>query len=309
MDINECSELEYRNHVTNPFSVFDSVEFTSLNQHKADDIKHLVFNDGKNRFGLIAGIKNNAFLIPFSAPYSCLSPISKDNKIKYYNEASEALVRYAKKLKLNLIRITLPPLFYDENHITKLFNSFYISGFSIKGCDLNFHYNLDRFDDNYEMNIDPKARQKLRSAHKNELTFEKTTDLDTVYKIIEENRSNKKYPLWMTKEEILKTIQIIKSDLFLVHDSNNTPIASAMIYHMRNDRVQVIYWGNRPNTEHLKPMNFLSFKTFEYYKSNNVRLIDIGPSTEFSIPNFGLCDFKQSIGCNTSSKITLELLI
>jgi len=35
-----------------------------------------------------------------------------------------------------------------------------------------------------------------------------------------------------------------------------------------------------------------------------MRYIDIGPSTENSIPNYGLCEFKESIGCDISPKYT-----
>ena len=49
-------------------------------------------------------------------------------------------------------------------------------------------------------------------------------------------------------------------------------------------------------------MNFLSFNVFQYYKNQGIAIIDIGPSTENSIPNHGLCEFKESIGCDISIK-------
>jgi len=308
MDIIELSPTNYNSLVTTPFSIFDTVEFSELNCNKAEIIKYLIFNDGKNRFGLIMGIKENTLIAPFSAPYACFSPITKNNKVKCYNEACKSLLEYAQELNMKSIRITLPPTVYDENHIARIYNSLYIAGFKIKGCDLNFQYDLEKFDENYMMSIDPKARQKLRAAFKNELIFEKTTDIATVYKIIKENREMKNYPLWMKQKDIEKSMKIIIVDFFLVYDKNHNPVASAMIYHLKQHTVQVIYWGNITGSEHLKTMNFLSFKIFEYYKSKNVTTIDIGPSTEYSKPNFGLCDFKQSIGCDTSSKITFELV-
>ena len=32
----------------------------------------------------------------------------------------------------------------------------------------------------------------------------------------------------------------------------------------------------------------------------------IGPSTESSIPNYGLCEFKESIGCEINQKFTFS---
>ena len=52
-------------------------------------------------------------------------------------------------------------------------------------------------------------------------------------------------------------------------------------------------------------MNFLAFKLFEYYAEPKA-FLDIGPSTEKGIPNVGLCNFKESIGCNVTPKFVLE---
>lgn len=306
MTINEVTPLEYKTVAKTPFSIFDSVEFTQLNSHKVDSVHYLIFNDGKNRFGLICGIKDGVIKAPFSAPYSCLSEISKDNKMLAYTSSIKQLVTFAKTKQLKKIRVTLPPTVYDESHIAKIYNSFYISGFHIAGCDLNYQYDLKNFDSNYEMSIDPKARQKLRTSLKNDLDFSKTSDVEAAYKVIQANRQAKGYPLWMSLNDVYDTMKVIKCDFFTV-SHQGTLVASAMVYHIAEKKAQVIYWGNLPGTDDLKSMNFLSFKVFEYYKSIDVDFLDIGPSTENSIPNFGLCDFKQGLGCDVSSKLTFEL--
>lgn len=306
MKINEVTPTEYKNTIVNPFSIFDTVDFSLINAKKMESLKYLIFNDGKNRFGLICGVKDGIIKAPFSAPYACLSEASKDNKMLAYHTAIKELVSYAKSSGLRKIRVTLPPTVYNESHIAKIYNSFYVAGFHIAGCDLNYQYSLQKFDSNYEMNIDPKARQKLRTSLKYDLQFCKTDDIQAAYFVIQENRKAKQYPLWMSLDDIKNTIKIVKCDFFLVSHLGAL-VASAMVYHITTDKVQVIYWGNLPGTDDLKSMNFLSFKIFEYYKSQNVSFLDIGPSTENSMPNFGLCDFKQGIGCDVSSKLTFEL--
>ena len=49
-------------------------------------------------------------------------------------------------------------------------------------------------------------------------------------------------------------------------------------------------------------MNYLSFSVFEYYKKLGIHIVDIGPSSEDSVPNHGLCEFKESIGCDIIPK-------
>ena len=55
----------------------------------------------------------------------------------------------------------------------------------------------------------------------------------------------------------------------------------------------------------LKSMNYLSYKIFEFYNSKGIEILDIGISTECGIPNYGLCEFKENIGCDASSRFTL----
>ena len=110
----------------------------------------------------------------------------------------------------------------------------------------------------------------------------------------------------MTWDQIQETVKVIKADFFIVQQAAGKAIAAAMVFHVAEKIVQVVYWGDLPDFAHLKTMNFLSYKVFEYYKSKEIRIIDIGPSTENSIPNFGLCEFKESIGCDITSKFSFK---
>lgn len=306
MIIKEVSAEEYSSVIQSPFSVFDSVAFNDLNKDKVSEVKYLIFKDDKNKFGIILGVSNGELIAPFSAPYACVSCVSIDSKIENYYSATKLLTEYAKSLKVKSIRFTLPPTSYDENHLSKLYNALYINNFTLKSCDLNSAFTLDEFNESYIENLDIKARQKLKASLNNQLKFEKTDNLEQVYNIIQQNRQERGFPLLMTLDQVKKTIQVVKADLFVVASNMNEPIASAIIYHNKPEMVQVIYWGSLSSANNLKPMNFLSYKIFEYYKNKNIKVVDIGPSTENSVANFGLCDFKQSIGCKLSVKFTFH---
>jgi lipid II:glycine glycyltransferase (peptidoglycan interpeptide bridge formation enzyme) len=110
----------------------------------------------------------------------------------------------------------------------------------------------------------------------------------------------------MTWGQILETTSVIQADFFLAKNSMQQDIASAIVFHVRErEIVQVIYWGDKPEYSEHKTMNYLSFKVFEYYKHAGFKYVDIGPSSENSLPNYGLCEFKESIGCFISPKITM----
>ncbi|EOH9663427.1 hypothetical protein ACME41_001615, partial [Campylobacter jejuni] len=113
---------------------------------------------------------------------------------------------------------------------------------------------------------------------------------------------SKNYNLNMTIEDVEQTSKIIPTDLFLVY-KDDIPIASAIVHIMSQNITRVVYWGNTTNSNKYRPMNFLSYNLFLYYKNQNFKIVDIGTSTLHTTPNFGLCDYKESIGCSCSPKI------
>ena len=120
------------------------------------------------------------------------------------------------------------------------------------------------------------------------------------------NRESKGYPLRMSLQNVLNTIEVIKADFFIL-THNAKDVAAAQVFHVAADVVQVIYWGDVPGYTELRAMNYLAYKVFEYYAASKIKLIDIGPSSENGIPNYGLCEFKENIGCSVSLKYTFSL--
>jgi lipid II:glycine glycyltransferase (peptidoglycan interpeptide bridge formation enzyme) len=109
----------------------------------------------------------------------------------------------------------------------------------------------------------------------------------------------------MSWEQVKSTVRLIKADFFIVYSEKQLPLASAIVFQISKAVVQVIYWGDLQGYSELKPMNFISYKVFEYYKSSGKKVVDIGPSTEHSMPNYGLCEFKEGIGCRIDPKFTM----
>lgn len=302
MEIREITSEEYRKIVLKLYSAFDTVDFVELNRHKVDDLKYLLFADGKPRFALIVGIKDNIVKVPFSASFSCFTNLVADNKITYYHQTVSLLNEWAKRSGYVSIRFSLPSHCYSPTYLTCVYNALFANGYRVEANDVSYEYYLKNFSEDYIDKIQYNAKKALKNSLKNNLTFEKTDDVETVYSVIKNNRESKGFPLWMSLEDVKNTINIIESDLFIVRNSVGNPIASALVYHLTDEIVRVIYWGNIADSDDIRPMNFIAFKVFEYYSKTNIKIIDIGQATEDSIPNWGLCDFKQSIGCDCSSK-------
>ena len=272
----------------------------------------MIFKDKKVRLGIIAGVKKDILLSPFSAPFGGFVYSKEDVRIQSIDYAIKLLEVWAKKKKLKQIQITLPPSLYHEPFLSKLTNSFFRNNYKIKNIDLNYAFNLNNFNDNYLDIIWRNARKNLKKAQENDFIFrhcESLEDKKKAYATIKLNRELRGFPLKMTWAQIEETIGVIKADFFLLYNSSKVTVASAMVFHINPRIVQVVYWGDLPKFSYLKTMNFLSFKIFEHYKKSAIDIVDIGPSTEDSKPNYGLCEFKESIGCNITTKLTISKVI
>ena len=306
MEIIETGIGAYKEIFPNTYHQFNSPDFNVLNESRCDQLLFLVFKDTKNRLGLIAGIKGNELYSPFSAPFGGFSFVREDIGIAQIESAVEALMEYMAAKGYEAIHYTMPPLFYRQGFNNKLLNVLHRRNFSVAALDLNYEFDLQHLTDAYEMNIWHNARKNLRISLKQDFEFiqcESEGMKAQAYAVIKENRSRKGYPLKMDWEQVKKTTEIIQADFFLVKKENEL-VAAAQIFHVAAGIVQVIYWGDIPDFASLKPMNFLAFQVFTHYKKLGFRFVDIGPSTENGQPNYGLCEFKESIGCSISPKFS-----
>jgi hypothetical protein len=310
MEIIEVSSKEYAMVIIHTLFIYAGIEFNNLNSYKCDSIQYLLFKDTHFRMGIIGGIKENIFQSPFSASFGGFSFQREDIRLEYIDNALDSLIEWVKIKNLSGINLTLPPFFYSESQISKLTNCLFRKSFRIAKIDLNYHFNLQKLDETYINHIWKEARNNLRKAFLNKLTFNycsSSEEKEIAYEIIRQNKEINGYTLFLDLNQIIETAKIVNCDFFLVRDINFHPIASAIVYHVSIEIVQVIYWGDLCEYRNLRAMNFLSYKIFEYYKIIGKKIVDLGPSTNCSIPNYGLSVFKESIGCEMTTKFSFSL--
>ena len=303
MEILEVDANQYAEIFSKPYHFFNAAAFNNINAYKCEQVYYLIFKDTKLRLGIIFGQRNNKLVSPFSAPFGGFLATSEDVKLNQIDAALEALTAWATAKKMEGMSIVSPSFFYNENFLNKVYNCLYRAGFESSNIELNYQFPTQKFNENYQTNIWYNARKNLKRAFQANLTFEKLANENgkQAYDVIAQNRKERGFPLRMTWEQVLETTTVITADFFLVK-KEATPIGAAVVFHVADQIVQVIYWGDLPQYAEYKTMNFLSFQVFQYYKQQGIAMIDIGPSTEDSVPNHGLCEFKESIGCDISIK-------
>ncbi|MFI5196073.1 MAG: hypothetical protein ACHQD8_03200 [Chitinophagales bacterium] len=305
MELIETGYDEYNLIFNAPYHVFNTAGFNDLNKHKCDGVKYLLFKERKYRLGLIAGVKNNMLISPFSAPFGGFSFLKDSLQISHIEASISLLEEYVLQNNFVGIKLILPPLFYNETFLAKLMNVLYRKHFKTSNLDLDFYFDLDS-GIAYNEQIWYNARKNLKMSMESVIGFnicENTEEIKEVYGVIEANRIAKGFPMTMKHEEIIATSKIIPADFFLCYKDGQS-IAAAIVYHVNEHIVYVPYWGDRDGFSEMRPMNFLVYKIFGHYKSIGKRKVHIGIATEDSVPNYGLCEFKESIGCKISPKFT-----
>ena len=287
---------------------FNTAAFIQLNSSKCEEALFLLYKDTKYRLGLTAGIRGRMLLSPFSAPFGGFSFLKQDVQIPVIEKAVQQLEVLALSKSCSGIRLILPPLIYNETFLAKQINVLYRMGYRNSNLDLDFYIPLQN-GSSYEDLLWYNAKKNLRISQQQ--GFEVTVcNVDEkaqqrIYEVIRENRISKGKPMNMSWDEIRSTASVIPTDFFLLKRGDED-IAGGIVYKTATRIRYVPFWGDRPGYTMQKPMNFLSQYIAEFYRQAGDQYLHIGISTENSEPNYGLCEFKESIGCTITPKLSFE---
>ncbi len=279
---------------------FNRAAFNVMNRDKCEDLHCLLFHDTKTRLGLVAGQRENCLLMPFSAPFGGFVTNDSGIRIEYIEEAVLQLETYAVQSGLDRLEMELPPLFYDTAFLTKVMHVLHHHAWHTHHISLNYFVDLESAAASNHSGMTYSARKHLKTTSNYSFQLRKSTtreDLSLAYDIISENRLGKGYDLSLTKEDVLKTSTLIPMDSFLVQ-LNGQYVASAIVYLVTPDIPLVVYWGDRPGYESFRTMNFLTHGVIESYRNDGYKKLDTGTAMIDDKPNYGLCAFKESIGCS-----------
>ncbi|MDE6346893.1 MAG: GNAT family N-acetyltransferase [Muribaculaceae bacterium] len=277
-----------------PSTAFGSAAFNMLNSGNAERVECLVGCDasGSPVMGLIAGLRDGAWRSPFSAPMAAIS-WRNDPSIATVESFLRKVTEYLAPIPL---RIVLPPSFVAPSMLSQIAGTA-MNMASHVTADFNFHYDLSLFPD-FEKHLTPSARNKYHQSLKAGFIFD-AADIARAYAVIRANRTAKGYYLAMTLEQVEATAEAIDIDAFVL-SLDGTDVASAIVYRIAPGVAHVVYWGDTPGFERMRPMNILPYHIFSHYHSLGFNIVNIGTSSTDGVANHGLCSFKSSLGCTLS---------
>ncbi|MBE5923203.1 MAG: hypothetical protein E7271_01875 [Lachnospiraceae bacterium] len=301
--IAKCVERERFDLFTRSIkTVYNTSAFNELNKYKVSKIIYIIiYKEESPRFAVACGCDDDEKEVccPYSAPFGYIEPIKKEQSVNSFYEAIKAFENLIYRIGYKKISITLPPDFYDNQVINCWYNVFLSNGWLVDFADINYELALKDLIDDYHGKVKYNAKKNLKTTLKYNFKISECVsngDIKEAYSIIKRNRQEKGYPLKMTEEQVLETMKVVPSEMYMVSLDNNN-IASALVYEVTTNIAQVIYWGELIEHSESRVMNYLAYELIKVYANKGFEYLDIGPSTEYGKPNYGLCDFKESIGC------------
>lgn len=310
--VKRVSSEEYEKIVPDRKVFFNEPKFTELNKDKVDEVYYLILMRGESaRFGVIVGRVGKEGRCPFSAPYSYPVNIIEESKIETIDSAIIILEEYCKSEGIESLRFIFPPLFYDEHLLTGWISSFYRNNYSILNLDINYALDLKKLnvDEKHYVNmITEKGRKSFKKAQRVGLEIVKCETEDEyreAYNIIQIGHKYKGFPVKLSFEQLWETMKLVECDAFIVR-KDGVGIVAEYLYRVNERVVQGIYTGTHPEYMNCNGMNLLTYYTIRFYGDLGYQYLDKAISTEDSYPNYGLCNFKESIGGERSLKYTFS---
>lgn len=310
--VKRVSAGEYKELVPDRRVFFNEPDFTELNRNKADELYYLIFmRENSARFGLIAGRVGRELRCPFSAPYSYPVAIVNESKQESVDAALEVFEEYCAGQGIASARFIFPPLFYDGHLLSGWVSALYRKQYRIEHIDLNYALDLKKLnvdEEAYGGLITQKGRKGLRRAEKSGLEIfrcETEEDFREAYRIMQTGHEAKGFPVHLTYEQLADTLKLVGHDAFIVR-KDGVGIVAEFLYEVSDRIVQGIYTGTHPDYMDCNGMNLLTYYTIRYYGDRGFEILDKATASVDSIPNYGLCNFKESVGCERSLKYTFR---
>ena len=206
-----------------------------------------------------------------------------------------------------------PPLYYNENLLSGFVSSFYRMGYIATDVDVSYSLDLRELNsgrERYDELITAKGRKGLRKAERNRLYIKKCKNKDEykiAYDIVKKGHEYMGYPVRMSFEQLYETLLLVEHDVFIVEGPNGESMVSEFLYRINRDIVLGVYVGVLPEYRDKNGMNLLTYYTIQYYGNLGYKIIDKSISTVESEPNYGLMNFKESVGCKRSLKYSFYL--
>lgn len=253
-------------------------------------------------------IEDKTGISPCKAPFGGIefAPHLNLEVLQFFWENIEAFLQTQ---HLNTLKIKAYPACYQPENAQVLQYLLLQNGFNIAEHNLNQHLVID--DQPLKAKMHDSEKRRLQKCYQQGYQFEiwLEPDFDFVLRFVQNCRDRKGYPTSLSADALSQLFKRFTHHFtqFVLRDpkadsQNIIALATGVKVH---DKI-LYYFLPADDEAYLadSPMVHLIDGIYQYCQTHGFKMLDLGISTEFSQPNYGLLNFKKNMGANTSLKLT-----
>jgi len=206
---------------------------------------------------------------------------------------------------LHNLKITSYPFSYKPQ-VSHVVSQILLSkGFSISKSELT-HY-VDVNQQSFLKKIHLSEKRKLKKCQQAGFVFEQLVDVDTnfVYQFVADCRNRKGFPVSMPLEDFERTLESFKEHylVFAVKHQDMIVALTAVVL-INKDILYNFYPADHPDYLLYSPTVFLVNGLYNFCQQQNIKILDLGISTDHNLPNLGLIRFKENLSSQSALKLS-----
>ncbi|EAY26323.1 hypothetical protein M23134_04601 [Microscilla marina ATCC 23134] len=301
--INPVHTSQYQHHY--PTYLYNTVPHLNQ-QQKGEQISFFLLHTKKQcleaTFHLF--VQHKAGYSPGQAPFGGIefAPELRLEVLQFFWQTVEG---YLQKKAVDSIQIKLYAHCYHPENAQVLQYLWLQQGFRIIEHNLNYHININATPLSNRMHLSEKRR--LRKCETLGYKFEvwTTPDFDFVHRFISQCRQRKGFPISLSLEAFQHLyVQFPQNFTLFTLCHQQRVIALATGVRVNADVLYYFLPADDAGYLSASPMVALLASMYAYGQQQGYKLFDLGISTEFSLPNHGLINFKKRMGAEASLKLT-----
>tara|TARA_B100000886_G_scaffold339546_1_gene305347 strand:- start:1797 stop:2765 length:969 start_codon:yes stop_codon:yes gene_type:complete len=219
------------------------------------------------------------------------------------------LKAYSREQKFRRIIITLPPYPYQNRPSDYMEYAFFSQGFRYKKREVTSILFLDKSIDRILDNFHTSHKRSIRKASEIGIKIRQSDDLETFYKILQNNlKTRHGVKPTHTLDELKKIKAEFPKEVTLFGAYyNDMMVAGVINFHINNKALLAFYISHDENYSDLRSVNLLFYFIFSWAINNGYNTYDFGIFTIDGEPNMGLGRFKENFGASGIFRNTIEI--
>jgi len=286
---------------SNNGTLFHSLTFLSYHEPGPVDTRPLIFRDSGRTLAVLPGALRDregetVFISPWGGSFGGLV-VRGGEDLEGIEILVDGWLDWCRERGIRAIEISQPPSFYldDPNQLTEFV--LVTRGFQRVRCDVTDVIPLGGGMEEARSRWRASARKGARKAGECGVVVEESSDLESFYPILEENRERHGATLTHTLPELEKLFELVGHRLkLLLATVGGEPVGGALLFRC-NERVALnFYLCHKHEARLSRPADAVMAASIEAAVEWGALHYDLGTSSLGGKPNRGLLQFKGKWG-------------